>query len=859
MAFMQSTKAGLDRLGHGTGACLAPLLLVAVLWAGGEVRGAAGAENQRAREALVYRDRVQAHWLPGATQFWYQVKTGPDAHEFILVDAVKGTRQAAFDHTRLAKALSDAGVKDARAEALALENLSFQGAEAVTFRSGGKNWRCDLKTYGLTEDAQAAEKSSLPGLPVDGGPRASTRTGPETRLTFVNRTQGEVEIFWLDSEGERQGYGKLAAGAEREQHTYAGHVWLVADAKGKPLAVFEAKEDSARAEIGVAPAERARPTPPESRRRRNNTSDTSPDGVWRAEIKDHNVFVRNLQAGQEVALSSGGTAEDSYEGGFHWSPDSARLIVLRTRKGEEHKVYFVESSPKDQVQPKLHSFEYQKPGDRIAISKPHLFDVAEGKEIPVKDDLFTNPWSIGEVRWAPDSSRFTFLFNQRGHQVLRIVGVDAKSGEARPVIDEQSQTFICYSGKFYCDYLDETGEIIWMSERDGWNHLYLYDAKQGQVKNQITKGNWAVRGVDRVDHERRQIWFRAGGIRPEQDPYYIHYCRVNLDGTGLVVLTEGDGTHSVEYSPDRRFFVDAYSRVDLPPVSELRRSEDGQRVCELERADWRALLKTGWRAPERFVAKGRDGVTDIYGIILQPQDLDPHRKYAVIEAIYAGPQDSFVPKSFRSSSRQEKFLERGFIVVQIDGMGTSNRSKKFHDVCWKNLADAGFPDRILWLKAAAAKYPYMDLSRVGIYGGSAGGQNALGALLWHGEFYKAAAADCGCHDNRMDKIWWNEQWMGWPLGPHYAEQSNVTQAHKLQGKLLLTVGEMDRNVDPASTMQVVNALIKADKDFELVVFPGANHGIGESPYGQRRRLEFFARHLLGEQPRARTGKVGGAE
>jgi dipeptidyl aminopeptidase/acylaminoacyl peptidase len=273
-------------------------------------------------------------------------------------------------------------------------------------------------------------------------------------------------------------------------------------------------------------------------------------------------------------------------------------------------------------------------------------------------------------------------------------------------------------------------------------------------------------------------------------------------------------------------------------------------VSELTRGDWSALLETGWKVPERFVAKGRDGTTDIYGVIYRPTNHDPAKKYPVIESIYAGPHGAHVPKRFSSFHWTQSLTELGFIVVQIDGMGTNWRSKAFHDVCWKNLADAGFPDRILWMKAAAGKDPSMDVSRVGIYGGSAGGQNALGALLFHPEFYKAAAADCGCHDNRMDKIWWNEAWMGWPIGPHYAEQSNVTNAHKLQGKLLLTVGELDHNVDPSSTMQVVNALIRADKDFELIVFPGADHGAGGSPYGDRRRRDFFVRNLLGVEPRS---------
>jgi dipeptidyl aminopeptidase/acylaminoacyl peptidase len=389
-----------------------------------------------------------------------------------------------------------------------------------------------------------------------------------------------------------------------------------------------------------------------------------------------------------------------------------------------------------------------------------------------------------------------------------------------------------------------------MSERDGWNHLYLIDAQTGVVKNQITRGAWLVRQVDRVDGDRRQVWFQASGIHSGQDPYHVHFARVNLDGTGLIALTAGDGTHQVEYSPDRRFLIDTYSRVDLPPVTELHKVEDGCLTRELERADWNALLATGWKVPERFVANGRDGKTDIHGVIFRPTNFSPEKKYPVIEQIYAGPQGAFVPKRFAALHRPQSLAELGFIVVQIDGMGTNWRSKSFHDVCWKNLADAGFPDRILWLKAAAQKEKAMDPSRVGLYGGSAGGQNALGGLLLHGDFYKVGAADCGCHDNRMDKIWWNELWMGWPLGPHYAEQSNVTLAPRLQGKLLLTVGELDRNVDPASTMQVVNALIKANKDFELVVFPGANHGAGESPYGRRRRQDFFVRHLLGVEPRS---------
>jgi dipeptidyl aminopeptidase/acylaminoacyl peptidase len=741
----------------------------------------------QAAEQRVYRDRLQAHWLPGNTQLWYRVQTGPKAHEYVFVDAVAGQRT-------------------------------------------------------LTNATVAAGATNLHALAVAEAPRASKRTGPETTLHFINHTTGPVELFWLDFDGKRKSYGKIAAGKARDMSTYAGHVWLIANEAGKALAVFEAGEEPAEADIRAeAPADKPRVTAPRLKPRPPAGNGQSPDGRWQASIRDYNVWLRDVQNGVEKPLSSDGKTNDAYGGRLFWSPDSRKLVVLRTQPAEEHIVTVVESSPADQVQPKVQTFNYPKPGDRIATSKPHLFEVASGRHIAISDALFPNPWSLGDLRWAPDSSRFTFVYNQRGHQVLRVVAVDAANGAARALVDEQARTFICYSGKYFCEPLDKTGEILWMSERDGWNHLWLYDAQTGRVKNQVTRGPWVVRKVERVDAEKRQVWFRCAGIVPGQDPYYQHLARVNFDGTGLTLLTEGDGTHAVEFSPDRRFLVDAWSRVDQPPVHALRRTSDGKLVCELERADARTLLASGWKPPQRFVAKGRDGTTDIYGLIHWPDNFDVRKKHPVIEHIYAGPQDAFVPKAFRVKAGFEALRAKGFVVVQMDGMGTSNRSKKFHDVCWQNLGDSGFPDRILWLQAAAQKYPGLDLTRVGIYGGSAGGQSALRAVLAFGEVYKAAAADCGCHDNRMDKIWWNEQWMGWPVGPHYAEQSNVTQAHKLRGKLLLMVGELDHNVDPASTLQVVNALIKADKDFELIVFPGTGHGAGGSPYGQRRLVDFFVR------------------
>jgi dipeptidyl aminopeptidase/acylaminoacyl peptidase len=436
---------------------------------------------------------------------------------------------------------------------------------------------------------------------------------------------------------------------------------------------------------------------------------------------------------------------------------------------------------------------------------------------------------------------------------MRVLAINAKTGKVEPIVNEECKTFFDYANKLYLQYLDDTQELIWMSERDGWNHLYLIDLKTGKVKNPITQGNWVVRKVENVNVAERTIRFQVMGLNPQEDPYHVHMCRIKFDGTGLVKLTEGDGTHTLTYSPKGDYYIDGYSRVDLPPVHELRRTSDGKKVLDLEKADDSELKKLGWRAPERFVAKGRDGTTDIHGMIVRPSNFDPKKKYPVIEYIYAGPHGFFTPKRFSSFHYQhQRMAELGFIVVQMDGMGTNWRSKAFHDVCWKNLGDAGFPDRMAWIKSAAAKYPQMDLSRgVGIFGGSAGGQSSTRALLAHPEFYTVAVSDCGCHDNRVDKIWWNELWMSWPIGPHYAEQSNTNpkMVRQLKGKLMLVVGELDKNVDPASTLQVANALIQADKDFDLLVIPGAGHGACETPYGQRRRMDFFVRHLLGVEPR----------
>ena len=592
----------------------------------------------------------------------------------------------------------------------------------------------------------------------------------------------------------------------------------------------------------------------------------SPDGTLEAFVWNYNAAVRRVGSDSMQLLSTDGSEGNRYtRASMVWSPDSKRLAVYRVIPGYPREVHYVESSPDDQLQPKSSSLLYAKPGDVLDQEQPVIFEVAERRQIAVNDSLFPNPYALSPLVWRKDGRRLTFEYNQRGHQVYRIIEIDAATGATRAVISEEPKTFFYYTdarggGKKFRYDVNDGAEIIWMSERDGWNHLYLYDGRTGKAKNQITKGAWVVRSVDTVDVGNRQIWFTASGMTPGEDPYFVHAYRINFDGTGLVAFTAATGTHAVSFSPDRTYYVDRWSRVDQPPVAELRRASDRSLVMELERADDSALRATGWRYPEVFVAKGRDSVTDIWGIIVRPTTFDSTRRYPVIERIYAGPHGSFVPKTFSPQTEMQALAELGFIVVQIDGMGTSNRSKAFQDVAWKNLADAGFPDRIRWHQAVAARYPSYDITRVGVFGNSAGGQNALGALLFHPEFYQVAVSSSGSHDNRMDKIWWNELWMSWPIGPQYAASSNVENAYRLKGHLLLIVPEMDTNVDPSSTLQVVHALIQANKDFDFLMVPGANHGPG-GPYGIRKRNDFFVRHLLGVNPpdRNRTAAAAALE
>lgn len=660
-------------------------------------------------------------------------------------------------------------------------------------------------------------------------------------ITFNNTFNRPVRLFWVAYDGKLKSYGDIPAGKKHSLSTFDGHQWVVDFRPNELAGIFSALSWDCTATLDTKSKQCAM-----EGLRETNKKTGKQEPRKKLFIKNHNVWMRADK--QEAQLTTSGNHDDPFIGAFHYSPDGAFAIGFQETNVDQRQIPLLSSAPHDQVQPTMKWIDYTKPGDSVPQRRPRLFDLIQGSTVPSDDSLYQDSWSVRFLRWSSDSSRAYVLYNKRGHQQLTLRSIEARTGHVHDIINETSETFVDYSQKTMIHWLKESNELIWASERDGWNHLYRYDATTGKKINQITQGEWVVRRIEYVDEQRGLIWFAAMGIHPDQDPYHVHLARVRFDGTDLTVLTDGDGTHRWEFNADRSLFIDRFSRVDLPEVVQLREAEGGTVVADLFSQDISELRKQHFSLPVRFAAPGRDGHTMIYGMLIKPSQFDPKKSYPVIEHIYAGPHDFHVPKRFGGHISQRRIAELGFIVAQIDGMGTNWRSKTFHDVCWKNLSDAGLLDRIAWLKAAAQKYPWIDISRVGIYGGSAGGQNALAAVLHHNQFYKAAASDCGCHDNRMDKIWWNEAWMG-KIGPHYKENSNVTHAGKLLGDLLLTVGEADTNVDPASTLQVVDALIQEKKDFEFVLVPNGGHGVGETDYLFRRRQDFFVRSLLGVNPR----------
>ena len=811
------------------GALFFPLVVPAMTEAEGRERIA----RARATEEAVRKTRndkePRVFWPEGDAPVVVAPAGAVLASDLVAIDSKSGESRPLVDESKLASALLAAGGKEAKSPLRLQDILPKPGG--FEFRYQGHWWECELPAVNVKPAAR--EPRAIKLLPPGERPPDSEESGESIHFELLNKSEEPVRLFWLDRR-QRKEYGQIPPGGRHRQQTFAGHRWLLQGPDGKPWGQFIAAMDGLATVTGPVTS----PSPAHPR-------ELSPDGKRRVEIRGQSIVLREPGSEKSREIRPDLPPQARWEPStLLWSPDN-RHFALRFRvEAPVRQIHIVESSPTDQVQPKLRTFGYNKPGDPIDELAWRVFD-AESAAMRAGDDSLTpHPWRLDDGEWSPDGKEFTFIHHQRGNQVLRMIGLDAFTGKAREILGDRSESFIDYSQKAWFQRLPSTNEILWASERDGWNHLYLHDATSGAVKKQITKGQWNVKSVERVDMENRTLLLRVVGFHPDQDPYHEHWIRVGFDGGTPVPLTDADGTHKIRFSPDGRFLLATWSRVDHPPVREIRRVEDGKKIASFGPADLSAARALGWSPPIRFSAPGRDGKTMIYGHITLPVGFDPARKYPVVENIYAGPHDAHVRKEFSLWDGNNTMAQLGFVVVSIDGMGTNWRGKAFHDMAWKNLMDAGLPDRIAWIKAAATTRPWMDLERVGIYGGSAGGQNALSALLHHGDFYKVAVADCGCHDNRMDKVWWNEAWMGWPVDESYERNSNVTHAAKLTGKLMLIVGELDSNVDPASTMQVVGALQKADKDFEFVPVIGAGHGAAETPYGSRRRALFLMRHLL---------------
>ena len=659
-----------------------------------------------------------------------------------------------------------------------------------------------------------------------GGTEKWMKTFGDRRSALEGKIRGvSVEHLWSED-------GRLLQ-AKLWNKQKADHEWVAYDTETGNRAVLE-KEPSGMPSVKLE-------GDPEAQAAHNGP--VSPDQQWTADVAAEGVRLKRKDSEavtQKFALPEGSKWQDRIE----WAPDSRALVAWHVTQHPVRQVTYVRSSPDGKTQPETFTRPYPKPGDTLNIPKPVVFFTDGREPLALDETISRNPFEIRRLRWHPDARSLTVEFIARGFGEYKLIEIDVESRTQRVLLSEQSDSFIYVYGNTHCHHLANGEEILWMSQASGFNHLYLASRRTGEIIRPLTQGNWIVRKVVSVDEGDRSVIASVSGIDPGQDPYFIHFIRVSLDTGAITRLTESNGTHEIMPQPDGGSYLARWSRVDPPPVHELRRWEDGTLIATLPLPETADLESSGWRAPQPFVAKDRNGKYDIHGIILRPLHFDPAKKYPVVENIYAGPHDSFVPKSWSVwRGHMSEMADSGFIVVQIDGLGTNNRGREFHEVAFKNLMDAGLPDRIRWMREAAAKHPEMDLTRVGIYGGSAGGQSALAALLNHPEFYKAAAADCGCHDNRMDKIWWNEQWMGWPVDEAYVRNSNLTHISKLAGALLLTVGEVDTNVDPSSTYQVVDALIKADKDFEYIMVPGGGHGVGEIPHLRRKRIEFFQRHL----------------
>ncbi|HSJ23159.1 MAG TPA: DPP IV N-terminal domain-containing protein [Longimicrobiales bacterium] len=718
-------------------------------------------------EPLVHRAEVRPEW-PTPDRFWYRVRT-PDGHEFITVDAARGTRERAFDHEHLARTLTEVTGTAYSPWSLPLERLRpTQDGRGLGFELDRRRWECDVVAY--------------------------TCERPATAIEAVTN------------------------------------------------------------------------------------SVMSPDGRYAAFRREHDLWVRDMAAGGDVRLTSDGAERYGYatdnEGwrrsdrpAVTWSPDGSKLLTFRLDErgvGDMHLLQMAAGRPV------LHSWAYALPGDSVVpMHEWVIADVDAGRVVPVQAPADHQRSSsccgrlrgdaIADTEWSPDGRQVAFMSVSRDYRDVALRIADAATGAVRTVIEERGEPYFESSGGGRgvpnWRVLHDRSEVIWYSNRDGFGHLYLYDLATGTLKNRITEGPWLVVDVLHVDQAGGWVYFTAVNREPGRDPYHRHLYRVRLNGQELALLTPEDADHVITMSPDGRWFTSTHSTVSRPPVTVLRRA-DGGMVVGLEEANVAQLVATGWTPPEPFTVKARDGETDLHGVMYRPSDFDPSRRYPIINHIYPGPQAGSVgPRTFSAGRRgnAQALAELGFVVVQMDGLGSPMRSLPFQAYYHGNLADNGLPDQIAGMRELAARHPWIDLDRVGIYGHSGGGFATAAAMLQHPDFFHVGVASAGNMDNRGYTYYWGEKWQGL-LEPRndgtdtYTNQAVQLAAANLQGRLLIAYGTMDNNVHPNMTLQLINELIRHDRDFDTIVMPNRNHGFANEPYFVRRTWDYFVTHLRGETP-----------
>ena len=600
----------------------------------------------------------------------------------------------------------------------------------------------------------------------------------------------------------------------------------------------------------------------------------SPDRTKAVFIKDYNLWVKHIKTNEQKQLTTDGIKDFGYatdnagwtssDGAIlRWSPDSKKIATFKQDQRNVGDMYLASTNL---GHPTLKAWKYPLPGDKdIPMIHRLVINVEDAKIIMFKippdphraslSDDISSSGTFDDIDWNPDGTEVAFLSTSRDHKQEKFRIANALTGEVRDVFEETVPTqYESGQGAINWRYLPKTKEIIWYSERDDWGHLYLYDATTGKLKNQITKGNWVVTRLIRVDEKNRLLYFMASGTQPE-NPYFSQFYKIGFDGKNLALLTSGAGTHSVSFSPSENYFIDTYSKPDVPSVTVLR-DMNGKQITELEKTDVSRLKAAGWKPPTPFSVKAADGKTDIYGIMFTPTNLDANRKYPVIDYIYPGPQSGSVGSWGFSAARgdHQALAELGFVVVLIEGTGNPNRSKSFHDADWPDMSTNTLPDQVAGIRQLSQRYSYIDTTKVGIWGHSGGGFATAAAMFRYPDFFKVGISESGNHDNRNYEDDWGERYIGLltknPDGTdNYTAQANQTYAKNLKGKLMLAHGMMDNNVPPYNTMLVVDALTKANKDYDLVIFPNAGHGFGtDSPYMMRRRWDYFVKNLLGKEP-----------